>query len=174
MQNRFAEMDCYVLAGGPRNPERDAQREGDMTRLERGYRRYAKVFEKVILVVKQHQARVPYVNYPHICDDEADQGAVYGIKTALREAESEAVFIGSSEIIDFPLELLYDLVTRYNGEMFLGYRDWLGSPGEPQPLFGVFHKKLVRKLEQAGESIEALQQVLAAEGKFVPLPAHAQ
>ena len=110
LAGRFGEMDCFLLAGGKDNPRKDLERDGDISRLERGYRRYAKLFERVTLVLKRDQATVPYVNYPHICDTETEHGAVYGVKAALQQAESDAVFIGSSDIVDFPLELACELV----------------------------------------------------------------
>jgi hypothetical protein len=56
MANRFTQMDCFILAGGPHNPTKDFEPEGDLTRLENGYRRYAAIFEKVRLVLKPEQA----------------------------------------------------------------------------------------------------------------------
>lgn len=173
MKNRFAEMDCYLLAGGKDNPTRDLKRDGDMTRLEKGYRQYAKLFEKVTLVLKEHQATVPYVNYPHVCDEEASHGAVVGVKTALQESESDAVFIGSTDIVDFPLELIFDLVSQYDGQPFLGYAGWINQPDHPQPLFGVFNKSLARRLESADQTIDALRDLLVREGTFLPLPSTA-
>ncbi|MCP4686072.1 MAG: hypothetical protein GY867_11605, partial [bacterium] len=75
MDNRFAEMDCFVLAGGRSNPGEDFQPAGDLTRIEKGYRRYAAVFEKVKLVLKKDQATERYLNYPHICDNASDRSA---------------------------------------------------------------------------------------------------
>ena len=59
---------------------------------------------------------------------------------------------------------------RYNGELFLGYRDWQGHPDTPQPLFGVFSKKLAERLEAVGESLDALRKLVTDEGTLVPLP----
>lgn len=170
MKNKFAEMDCFLLAGGQDNEKRDLKRDGDITRLERSYRRYAKVFEKVKLVLKQNQARAPYVNYPHICDDENTHGAAVGVKTALRKAHSDAVFIGTTDLVDFPLELAAELVKRYNGELFLGYQGWLDDDSDGRPLFGVFSRELVKFLDAGDRSLEALRQVIATEGTLVPLP----
>ncbi len=171
MSNRFAEMDCFVLAGGRSNVTEDFQQAGELTRLEKGYRRYAAVFEKVKLVLKKDQATERYLNYPHICDDASDRGAVVGIRAVLEQSESDAVFIGSSDIVDFPLELAADLVKSYNGELFLGYREDSGTTDRHQPLFGVFSKRLVRHLEAAGLSLKEFSSMLSREGKLMPLPA---
>lgn len=161
-------MDCFVLAGGKGNRERDFQPDGDLTRLERGYRRYAAVFERVTLVLKKEQAREHYLNYPYVCDEAAEHGAFHGIEEALRRCDSEAVFIGSTEISDFPLELLVDLVKNYQGEAFLGYQD--SRQGAAQPLFGIYSKSLAAKLSEAGAlDMHELMQVLAREGRLLPL-----
>ena len=168
MQNRFREMDCFLLAGGKNNQERDFQPDGDLTRLERGYRRYAAVFERVTLVLKKDQAREHYLNYPYVCDESSEHGAVHGIEEALRRSGSDAVFIGSSEITDFPLGLVVDLVNKYQGESFLGYE---GNSQGAQPLFGIYSKKLVEAMNQAGPSdMKDLMQLLSREGKLLPLP----
>jgi molybdopterin-guanine dinucleotide biosynthesis protein A len=170
MNNRFAEMDCFVLAGGKSNQAEDFQPAGELTRLEKGYRRYAAVFEKVKLVLKKDQATERYLNYPHICDDSSDRGAVFGIAAALKQSESDAVFIGSSDIADFPLQLAAELVKNYDGELFLGYGDDSSQPGKHQPLFGVFSKRLVDHLEAVGLSMQELSRMLLREGRLMPLP----
>ena len=170
MTNRFAEMDCFVLAGGRSNESEDFEKVGELTRLEKGYRRYAAVFEKVRLVLKKDQATERYLNYPHICDEVSDRDAAVGIKAALEQSDCEAVFIGCSDIADFPLELAAELVKNYNGELFLGYRDESGRAGKYQPLFGVFSKKLVQHLESAGLSFKGLSEMLNREGRLMPLP----
>lgn len=169
MKNRFAEMDCFVLAGGRHNPVRDFQPVGDLTRLEQGYRRYAAVFENVRLVLKKDQATERYLNYPHVCDERSESGPVIGVKTALGQARSEAVFIGSTEITNFPLELAAKLVRQYDGELFLGYCS-SERPTGSRPLFGVFHTRLLDRLTETGpESLEFFE-LLGREGRLVPLP----
>ena len=73
MNNRFRTMPCYLLAGGRRNLATDFEPVGSLSRLERCYRHYARVFERVTLVLKPDQARERYLNYPYICDDDAAQ-----------------------------------------------------------------------------------------------------
>jgi len=169
MENRFARMDCFVLAGGKDNADKDFTLDGNLTRLEKGYRRYAKLFERVRLVLKRDQARERYLNYPHVCDEESRYGAVAGVRAALSRADSEAVFIGCSEISEFPLELAADLVRRYNGELFLGYCDDSREPIRHQPLFGIFSKKLLDRLAGAGHTVVDLAAFLKQEGRLVPL-----
>jgi molybdopterin-guanine dinucleotide biosynthesis protein A len=169
MENRFAEMDCFVLAGGKSNATEDFEPIGDLTRLEKGYRQYAAVFEKVRLVLKKEQATERYLNYPHVCDTRSEVSPMVGLQTALEQADSEAVFIGSSEIVDFPLELAVELVKSYDGEMFLGYYD-ASKPGNRQPLFGIFSKKLISHLSGVGSRSVELSEILEQQGKLIPLP----
>ncbi len=169
MTNRFAEMDCFVLAGGRRNPTEDFEPDGDLTRLEKSYRRYAAVFEKVTLVLKKEQAIERYLNYPHVCDDRSVSATVVGVKTALEKAQSDPVFIGSSDITDFPLELAVELVKNYRGELFLGYSVSC-RPGSRQPLFGVFSRRLKERLNEAGLESLDLSELLSREGRLIPLP----
>jgi len=169
MTNRFAEMDCFVLAGGERNAERDFEPVGEVTRLEQVYRRYAAVFENVFLVLKKDQAKERYLNYPHVCGDHWERAPVIGLRTALEQARSEAVFIGNSGITDFPLHLVVDLVKSYNGELFLGYCD-SSRPDRHQPWFGVFSKRLIQRLADTGVRSLNLAELLGRVGRIVPLP----
>ncbi len=162
-------MDCFVLAGGKRNPSEDFEPAGDLTRLEKGFRRYAAVFENVRLVLKKEQATERYLNYPHVCDARSESGPVVGVETALDQARSEAVFIGSSEVTDFPLELVVDLVKKYDGELFLGYYD-ATRPEDQQPVFGVFSKNLLNRLSGIGLKPEELSELLGREGTLMPMP----
>lgn len=167
MNNRFAQMDCFILAGGPNNPQSDFETEGDLTRLEQSFRKYAAVFERVRLVLKQGQAVERYLNYPFVCDDDPRSSAAVGLATALRNSQSEAVFVGSSDIRDFPLELVVDLVKRYDNEMFLGYR--IGD--QPQVVFGICHRRLAGRLQEMTElSRPKLEQLLSDCGRLLPLP----
>jgi molybdopterin-guanine dinucleotide biosynthesis protein A len=170
MNNKFTQMECFVLAGGARNPVNDFTPDGELTHLEKSYRRYAKVFENVRLVLKADQATERYLNYPHICDQESRRSAVVGIQAALAQAQSEAVFIGSTEISEFPLELAADLVRQYNGELFLGYCDSSTEPTRHQPLFGIFSKKLLAQFAEAGQTALDLARFLAQKGRLLPLP----
>lgn len=171
MTNPFREIGCFLLAGGRRNLSEDFQPKGELTRLESGYRRYAQVFEKVTLVLKEDQARERYLNYPHVCDHNPNWNAVYGIQAALNSAETDTVFIGSSEITDFPLDLLVTLVKNYQGEAFLGFSAPKGALRSCQPLFGLYNKKLAAKLHEAIEKdASELYRLLESEGRLIPLP----
>jgi len=171
MANPFRDMNCFVLAGGKRQRRRHFQPEGELTRLERSYRRYAKIFEKVSIVIKREQARERYLNYPHVCDETAEYDIAHGVEAALKNAESEAVFIGSCDITDFPVQLPVELVKQYKGEKFLGYYDASDDAETHQPLFGIYSKDLAPKiqamLETGGRDLAAL---MAEEGTLLPLP----
>ena len=94
---------------------------------------------------------------------------MHGIEEALRQSGSDAVFIGSTEIRDFPLELVVELVRNYQGESFLGYQSV--HQGVAQPLFGIYSKKLVESLNEGkAADLTELMQLLARDGKLLPLP----
>ena len=171
MPNPFREMNCYVLAGGERQRSRHFQPENGLARLERSYRRYATVFEKVAIVIKKDQAREKYLNFPHVCDTTAEYDIAYGVEAALKNADSKAVFIGSCDITDFPLSLAVELVKKYNGEKFLGYYDASDEAASHQPLFGIYAKALAPKIEEMIERGETdLSGLMAQEGTLLPLP----
>ena len=170
-QNMFRDMPCFILAGGKHNQHRDFQDMDGVTRLERGYRRYAAVFEKVKLVLKRDQARERYLNYPHVCDDDPDYGELVGLHTALNQPGCEAVFIGSSEIIDFPLELVVNLVKNYRGEPYLAYFDQDASEHPRQPLFGIYHRSLAPRIAEAlSQGRRSMEVLPEGEGRMIPLP----
>lgn len=170
MTERFAQMNCFVLAGGQKSATH-FQEQGDTTRLEKSYRRYASLFEQVSLVLKKEQARERYLNYPHVCDSLESESILAGVASALENARSEAVFIGSAELSEFPLELIVKLVREYDGESFLGYYDPASGEEKGQPLFGIYHRRLAEKIEKLGEeSSEQLARLLAEVGRLVPLP----
>ena len=162
----FKQMSCYILAGGKDNPKDDFLKIGDVTRLEKSFRSYAAVFDQVKLVIKKDQAREKYLNYPHICDemDQSDSGV--GVTAALRDADSEAVFIAASDINDFPLTLLVKLIKNYNGESFMGYVD---KTDKHQPLFGIYHKNIVEKLNNK-LSLKSLADLPKKDIKLLELP----
>jgi len=170
MTNPYREITCFVLAGGETSSIRDFEQEGELTRLESIYRRYAKVFEKVMLVLKTEQARERYLNYPHVCDRQPGRNVMHGIEAALENADSDTTFIGSSAIADFPPELIVRLIRDYRGESFLGY--CAGDGSACQPLFGLYNRRLADKLKSASLSDrESLISLVRSEGRFIPLPA---
>jgi len=150
MTARLREMCCYILAGGKSNVAQDFVPVGELTRLETGYRRYAALFELVKLVIKEEQAREHYLNYPHVIDSTPTRSAAVGVATALADASSDFVFVGSSDIVDFPLRKAVELIRNYNGEAFLGYASEDGD--QRQFLFGIYNKKALSRLSGAVES----------------------
>jgi molybdopterin-guanine dinucleotide biosynthesis protein A len=167
--NPYREITCFVLAGGRNNQSNDFTRIGDLTRLESGYRRYAKIFEKVTLVLKSEQARERYLNYPYVCDRESGWNARFGVETALENSDTELAFIGSSEIADFPPDLIVELVKNYHGESFLGYS--IGDGGSCQPLFGLYNRRLADKLKTTVTADpDSLYRLVQEEGRLIPLP----
>lgn len=171
MENPFREMTCYVLAGGPRGREEHFVKDGPLTRLEKSYRRYAAVFERVALVLKPDQAREKYLNFPHVCDAESDSAPAYGVKAALDSAETDAIFVGSLEIGDFPLHLVVELVRNYTGEPFLGYYDPKADPDRTQPLFGIYSTELAPKIRaMLAQGKRDLRELMQGAGRLLPLP----
>jgi len=166
----FHKMDCYILAGGKTNRERDFENVGEDIQLARSFRRYAAIFDRVKLVIKSDQASEHYLNFPHVCDNLARTNTVVGVATALEDADSDAVFIGSSAIADFPPKLLVDLVKRYKGEQFLGYYDGKRSRDSRQMFFGIYDKRLARKLIDGEDTADAIAGLIGDEVTLIPLP----
>ncbi len=169
MTNRFTQMDCFILAGGAQNPSRDFEPEGELTRLETRFRRFASIFERVRLVLKPSQATERYLNYPHVCDTDETPSPLVGLMTALRNSNSEAVFIGTCEPSEIPLEMIVDLVNRYNNEMYLGYR--YGAEG--RSMIGICHRKLADQIETGRTSGRRLGDILSENGTVLPWPSAA-
>lgn len=164
-------MSCYILAGGKNSQQQDFTSVGELTRLERGYRRYAAIFEKVKLVIKTEQAREHYLNYPHVCDRSDLHHFSVGVRTALQDNSDEALFIGSSEIFDFPLQLPVHLIQNYNGEPFLGYDTGSNDEDCLPFLFGIYGKGVLSQLEAAPqEDHRRICQKLYPGSRLLPLP----
>lgn len=163
----FKEMSCYILAGGEDNPKDDFLKIGEITRLEKSFRSYAAVFDKVKIVIKNDQAKEKYLNYPHICDEQELKSAAVGVEAALKDANTEAVFIGRSDINEFPLSLLVKLVKSYNGEAFMGY---VNKNNNHQPLFGIYSKELQSKFGTTDVDKFAFDKVQDENIKLLDLP----
>ena len=161
----FKQMSCYILAGGEENPLEDFQMVGGTTRLENSFKNYARVFDRVKLVIKEDQAKEKYLNYPHVCDQLAENKPVVGVAAALEDADTDAVFIGRSDITDFPLKLLVNLIKSYNGESFLGYVD---KDNNQKPLFGIYNKRLTDRLDISPEL--TLDDLLVDDARFLEIP----
>jgi molybdopterin-guanine dinucleotide biosynthesis protein A len=163
-------MNCYILAGGKQNRDRDFASAGEITRIEKSFRNFAAVFDKVKLVIKRDQAKEGYLNYPHVCDRKDWPNAVVGVATALNDAQSEAVFIGSSDMLDFPLDLLVNLIKEYDGESFLGYYDQSSGDRARQPLFGIYKRDLFEQINLDQKRPTSVEDLLSGDVKLIPLP----
>ncbi len=164
-------MNCYLVAP-EENSDNDNSRGGEnFKRLEKSYRRYASIFENVSIVLRSDLAREGYLDFPHICNDLEENCPVESVMEALKNANSEAVFIGSAKISDFPLELAVKLVREYNDEPFLGYSSPTEADQPAQPLFGIYNKKIRAELSvlESNDSSNFMQ-LLGEVGKLVPIP----
>ena len=163
-------MECYILAGGENQQKRYLKKVGEITQLEKSYRKFAAVFDRVKLVIKKEQAKEQFLNYPYVCDKQDTRQPVVGVATALQNANSDAVFIGSADFSEFPLKLLVDLVNNYNGESFLGYCMDEPACGNYQSWFGIYNKKVLSKLSVTELSPDSLKKLLNDDTKLLPLP----
>lgn len=168
MTERFKAMSCYILAGGKNNQE-DFVPTGDLTRLEAGYRRYAKIFEMVKLVIKKDQAKEHYLNYPYVLDNSDQKNFSVGVETALNDAKCDAVFIGSSDLLDFPLEWPVNLIKDYQGESFFGYMIPDKNDSDKKHLFGIYNKKAMSEMTADKTNADIISQLVKA-GTLLPVP----
>jgi molybdopterin-guanine dinucleotide biosynthesis protein A len=170
MTDKFARMNCYLIASDGK-ADTDGSRDGEsFKRLEKSYQRYASIFENVSLVLNPELAREGYLDFPHVCKKSKDICPVESVALAIKNANSEAVFIGSADISDFPLELAVKLVREYNGESFLGYRGPSDENRPTQPLFGIYSKKMAAELTDLdSEDSDRFMQLLGEVGKLMPI-----
>lgn len=165
----FKEMNCYILTGDESEPMSRTSSFDRRMKLEHSFRNYAAVFDKVKLVINKEQEKDEYLNFPHVCNETGKKHSTVDIARALEDADSDAVFIGTTDIYDFPLSLLAKLLKEYNGESFLGYvsdRDG----GSPQPLFGIYNKRVSRNLPVDKPSAISFESVLDDDYKLLILP----
>jgi len=163
-------MDCYLLAGGKSNNREDFDKQGELTRLENTYRRYAAIFDNVKLVIKAEQAREHYLNYPHVIDNSDRQHFAIGLEAALNDASSDAIFVGSSEVFEFPLDLPVHLVKNYNGESYLGFSERDNSD-DKQLLFGIYNRAMLPDVLQAAElPTDKSGDLIRSHGRLIPRP----
>jgi len=155
---------CYLYASNEQDDSDHFESVGSLTRLENGYRKYAKVFESVTLLLDEGHDHAWYHNYPHISLPADDGSEMEVLSAALEDAPTDAVFIGASEIDRFPLSMLVKLVREYNGESFLGF-EGLGSH---QPWFGIYSKDVLRELKAHNNSIDDLAAL--DNSRLLPLP----
>lgn len=170
MKNAFRGISCFVLATDKTDRKRHFEPAGDITRLEKSYRHYAKLFERVTLVLSREQVNERYLNYPHVTDDRSRQDPAHAVETALKHARTDTVFIGSSDIDEFPLHLVVELVRQYEGEPFLGYQ-LPDDDGRSQPLFGIYSREFADRIAGASlKEADELRDFAAREGRLLPLP----
>lgn len=165
----FKEMDCYVLAGEETRPKHGLSPFDKRAKLELSFRSYAAVFDKVKLVIKKKQAKEEFLNFPHLCNEEENNQTVVSIAKAVKDAKSDAIFIGSTDIYDFPLSLLARLLKTYNGETFLGYTSPTDT-NSSQPLFGIYNKKAAKNILNKNDADITLGDFLTGDVKLLPLP----
>ncbi len=152
---------CYLYASGEQDDTDHFQPVDNMTRLEKGYRRYAKVFESVkLLLDEQRHNHAWYHNYPHLALPADECEKIDAVTAALEDAPTDAIFIGASEIDRFPLSMLVELVKEYSGESFLGFE----GMGSHQPWFGIYSKKALSQLKADGNPRHL------ADSRLLPLP----
>lgn len=170
MPQQFKQMSCYLLAGGKSNNSEDFSKQGELTRLENTYRRYAAIFDNVKLVIKADQAHEHYLNYPHVIDNSDRRHFSVGLQTALNDATSDAIFVGSSEVFEFPLELPVHLVKNYNGESYLGFSEQDDSD-DKQLMFGIYNRAMLPDLLQAAElPTEKSSELIRSSSRLIPRP----
>jgi len=163
-------MSCYLLAGGRSNPSDDFSEKGELTQLEATYRRYAAIFESVKLVIKKDQAKEHYLNYPHVIDESDNRHFAIGIETALKDARAEAVFVGSSDFHNFPLDLPVHLVKSYEGESFLGFSE-SSLNNDNQHLFGIYSTEMLPDIIKVAQlPNDKGSDVIRSQGKFISVP----
>jgi len=165
----FKEMDCYLLTGEETRSKHRLTPFDKRAKLELSFRSYAAVFDNVKLVIKKQQAKEEFLNFPHVCEKGEKNQSVVSIAEAVEDAKSEALFIGSTDIYDFPLSLLARLLKSYNGETFLGY----ASPSDTnssQPLFGIYNKKFAKNILKKNDEDITIEDFLTGDIKLIPLP----
>lgn len=133
----YKEMNCYVIARPDNKTKKSVSAFDQRAKIEHSFRQYAAVFSKVKLVVEPEQEKDIFLSFPRLIDESQTAKSRLSLKKAFADADSDAVFIGTTDINDFPISLLSNLVKKYNGEKFLGYKiDDDEKSG--QHLFGIY------------------------------------
>ena len=147
----YKEMDCYLLTDTTPTQKYNFDKIVQRAQLEQSFRNYAAVFDKVKLVISDSQAKEHFLNFPHISIakksfEEAD------LLNLLRNSKSEAVFIGYTNLVDFPISILSKMLQTYNNEMFMGYDS---KPSKSHSLsFGIYNKSMIPALEKSHKAVQ--------------------
>ncbi len=180
VSNEIEKMRCYIITNS-QPPDQDKQESGennennenksyDMDKLESGYKQYARIFEDVKLVLSADQAKESFLNYPHVCNKSDSRNFSDSLKTILEDSDGEYVFIGSSDIDNFSLELPLNLIRQYDGESFLGYTNDTET-NKNNFHFGIYNKKLLGKLNEIPDGdTKSVEELLATESRLVEFP----
>ncbi len=159
----YKEMNCYVIASAETVRLNKMDKIEQKALLEHSFRNYAAVFDKVKIVISKSQAKEHYLNFPYIIQDE-NSTEPNSLQSLADDATSEAIFVGHSAFYDFPISLLANLITSYNGELFMGYKSENQKPN--QPLFGIYHTSLFSQKEK----LNSFETMIKNSHRLLPLP----
>jgi hypothetical protein len=73
-------------------------------------------------------------------------------------------------MLDFPLDLLVNLIKKYDGESFLGYYDQSRGDQSRQPLFGIYKRDLSEQINLEQKQPTSVEDLLSGDVKLIPLP----
>ncbi len=159
----YNEMNCYVITSADTDIVRKTDKIEQKALLEQAFRNYAAVFDKVKIVISPSQAKEHYLNFPHLIQEQ-NSNQPDSFHSLVKDATSEAIFVGHSDFYDFPISLLANLIKSYNGELFMGYKSKSLIP--TQPLFGIYHSSLFKQ----PEVIKNIDTMDKKSFKLLPLP----
>ena len=162
----YKEMECYIVVPTQPAGKFTTDKIAERALLEQSFRNYAAVFDKVKIVITKSQAKEHYLNFPHICQSDEYVTKV-DLSKLLTDANSDAIFIGHTEMGDFRISLLANLLKSYNGELFMGYKS--DRPHLNKLQFGIYNKALVSKCSNLQREI-AIDSLDKESYKLLPLP----
>ena len=159
----FKEMDCYLFLNDNSPGRFKMDKITQRAKLESSFRNYAAVFEKVKIVINESQIKEHYLNFPYIVHTD-NRNVSLNLSTLLEDATSDAIFVGHTNLVDFPISILANLIKSYNGEMFMGYN----SPKHNTDLlpFGIYHKSII---SQQSEPIK-IDSLKSDSYTLLPIP----
>lgn len=141
----YKEMDCFLLTQTTQKQKHTLDKIAQRAMLEQSFRNYAAVFDKVKLVISESQAKEHFLNFPFVSHSK-NSSDEFDLLPLLKNANSEAVFIGHTNLVDFPISILVELIKSYNNEMFLGYKS--PSTSSQKLNFGIYNKSIIPTLEK--------------------------